>query len=508
MVKLTVKSEGSSGSVVDEEGPNDDMEPVKVHSGYGPHIAKFPMHKNADIDHGQHAKREQHKAHKETSVKKTKPSVTRVEKSTDGLNKSFLFEEVACLDKFYNIEKAAKSGPGSRGGKIVRHTKSGAPVYESQAKKQAEQSSTMMHNWHNIADRTGKGPGFHGGAGAAENPEHHAIAAKQALHAAYFHHHAGDEISSHDAMGYANHHRAAYEKAGHTSRTTNAVAKLHGSTAHEVGHAGWEPSEHGLSDDHSVANDADLGGDHKKAAKVRASSPEHSKSKVTKSLGNSIGGNNMSKNEVADLFKSELGDEPLTTCVHCDHSLTKSDMMKGMGASFVADDNDNPHDGPVPGQVEPSRPDPKISENDVIAPLLKSCKGSVHGDLEEFPISKSEMSEMGMNTDGMDEGWYKISKSELTKQGCSAYVEYLADRKTTVAKSLKPSVQLHTEEEVKLEKSVPRGYSPRAGGTTGNGGEQLIQWSQGSDAEVAKFIEQNGGYGQGNDELVKTGQRH
>jgi hypothetical protein len=597
------------------------------------------------------------------------------------------------------LMKAEKKGPGSRGGKIAYYTKGNKPVYESQVKKTARSADLMMQNWHDNAQRS-------------NDPEHHAVAAKQALHAAFFHHHAGDGIASHQAMDYANHHRAAYEKVNHKSRTTNAVDKLHHETAHTISHRGWEPEEHGLDPAHTIAKDAQLEGRHKEAeeareqagkrenrgghviGKTQTGKPVHGPSKKvidasarylkerSKHVGgqvpeedferhnkvlhdhiaatskdythqdhedaakihsnsdsgldtavhgaiavrhranshrlqgrfvsndmvspyvndqagynrnsglshadtannasraardasshasssnhhqdhfsreahtsageahehaaamhraagnhdiahshseealhhkklaaeklkkaitpsNSIGGN-MSKNEVSDLFKSELGEsnaKPITTCVHCKHDLSRDDLKKGLGTSFVADDNDNPSSGGS-GQVEPSRGAPGVKENDEIAPLLKGLKA------DEYPINKSEMLTMGMNADGLEDGWYKISKSEVMKQA-PEHLAYLVDRKERVAKALKPMVEsikksTTSGDEVRKGDSPrsttdgPHGYSPRAGGAHGPAGEQLVSWSSGSDAEVAKYIEKSGGYGPGTDESIKT----
>lgn len=118
-----------------------------------------------------------------------------------------------------------KGGEGSRGGKVARHTKSGKPVYSKTAENQAKQFDQMMQNWHQTASKT-------------NDPEHHAIAAKQALASAYYHHHAGDKVAAHQSMDYANHHREAYKKHNHSSRTTTAIDKLHGETAKLVGHGG------------------------------------------------------------------------------------------------------------------------------------------------------------------------------------------------------------------------------------------------------------------------------
>ena len=462
------------------------------------------------------------------------------------------------------IEKSGK-GAGSRGGKVVRHTKSGKPVYESAAKKSAESASTMMHNWHNNADKSG-------------NPEHHAIAAKQALHSAYYHHHAGNEIDAHDAMTYADHHRAQYEKQGHKSRTTAAVEKLHGSTSHEIGHAGYSPEEHGLPSAHpeahaerdaqkhaksktesglsnlETARNASVSANHATAQASRDNSPSshadakeahehaanmhtaarnigatihHGKmarmhgektgmdSKIKKAItpgSNSIGGH--MSNEVADLFKSELGattnasanNKPFTKCIHCAEDLSKSDIVKGLTTHFVADDNDNPHDGDEHGHVEPSRGVPGAKENDEIAPLLKGMKGPEAGDNEEYPIQKSEMDEMGMNTKGLENGWYTITKGEMKKLDCTNHIEFLSDRKNKVAKSLKPAVkQPETPKNETAADFIKKSVPARAGGVHGPGGNPLVQWAEGDDKQIAEYIEKSGtGYGLGTDESIKT----
>lgn len=600
-----------------EEGPNDHIgEQVDAPVGYAPRVVKVPMHPGADVNPKVHAAKQE-----EAAMKKPKPNVKKSTAIECGPTPSV------------TLMKATKTGEGSRGGKVVRHTKGGKPVYQSQAEREAHTAGQMADKWHHNASGTG-------------NPEHHAIAAKQNLHAAYFHHHAGDEVASHSAMDYAAHHRAAYEHAGHTSRTTTAVSKMHHQTAHEVGHSGWSPASHGLGEDHQIAADAEADGRHKVAKKIRAEGNAKKKGKVLgktrnghevrdisehnlkqmegynkhnfkditteehvahragreahhkshghykgwkpedhldagelhrkassdatmaardadhphpsqshatqvhrglasdhnrayeersgyhggisgadqrlahngpvadaavekimkksvsysdfkKAISPSNTGGNMSKNEVSDLFKSELGvnaEAPITTCVHCSHALTKSDLAKGLGTHFVADDNDNPSSGGS-GQVEASRPGAGVSENDVIAPLLKGLKGPEAGDKEEFPISKSEMLTMGMNVDDMDDGYYTITKGEMKAQGAEAHIAFLANRKNDVAKSMKPDV---------VRKSVPQTYSPRAGGAHGANGEQLVQWSQGTDAETAKYIEQNGAFGQGSDELIRT----
>ncbi len=109
----------------------------------------------------------------------------------------------------------AHGGPGSRGGQVAYTTRSGRPVYAAHARRLAPQMDRMMTSWHQTAMRSG-------------DPEHHAIAAKQALAAAFYHHHAGDSAAAEQAMGYADHHldRAG----GHRSRTMRWIEQHHPAT--------------------------------------------------------------------------------------------------------------------------------------------------------------------------------------------------------------------------------------------------------------------------------------
>ena len=97
-------------------------------------------------------------------------------------------------------------GPGSRGGQVAYTTRSGRPVYAAHARRLAPQMDRMMTNWHQTAMRSG-------------DPEHHAIAAKQALAAAFYHHHAGDATAAEQAVGYADHHLDRARRLGHQGPT-------------------------------------------------------------------------------------------------------------------------------------------------------------------------------------------------------------------------------------------------------------------------------------------------
>ena len=109
-------------------------------------------------------------------------------------------------------------GPGSRGGKVAYKTKSGKPVYQSQARRMAVQMNQMMQNWHARATST-------------DDPEDHAIAAKQALAAAFYDHHAGDAIAAKEAMSYADYHYRKAEAKRHTGRTMKWIQQAFANTA-------------------------------------------------------------------------------------------------------------------------------------------------------------------------------------------------------------------------------------------------------------------------------------
>lgn len=119
----------------------------------------------------------------------------------------------------------AGGGPGSRGGQVAYTTRSGKPVYASQARRLAPHMDAAMTRWHHQATRSG-------------DPEHHAIAAKQALAAAFYHHHAGDAVAAEQAMSYADHHRARVKAHGHQSRTARWVEHHHPRTLSLLGLGG------------------------------------------------------------------------------------------------------------------------------------------------------------------------------------------------------------------------------------------------------------------------------
>lgn len=503
-----------------EEGPNDHLgeEPIDAPVGHAPRVVQVPMNQNADVNPKVHAAK--------LEEKKQRASSAQIEKGD--VNVKLILKAV-----------------GARGGKIAYFDKKGKAVYESAMKKKAPEMSKMAHNWTGHSERA-ENSLAESKRGGEVNPARvrsyttqaasaHATAAKQHMAAAFYSHHAGDSVSAKEHYNNAVHHRDEakkhvdkakhYDSPNEKSAITDAkrslkwVDKNHDDT-HELVHYGRHEDPH----TESVAADADeearaheKAGDKAKAdeSRAKAKTIRRQRGDVNKGLkaitpSNSIGGNMSKKNEVADLFKSELGESNasnhVTNCVHCTKPLSRDDLKKGLGPSFVADDNEDTHSG-GPGQVEPSRV-AGGKENDEIAPLLKGLKGPEAGGDEEYPISKSEMLTMGMKAEGLDDGWYTITKSEMQKRA-PEHLAFLVDRKNNVAKSLTPKVK-RTETIAKGVNSTrsttdgPHGYSPRAGGVHGPAGESLVQWSEGSDADVAKFIEQSGGYGPGTDESIRT----
>lgn len=240
-----------------------------------------------------------------------------------------------------------------------------------------------------------------------------------------------------------------------------------------------------------------------KPKKTPASTAQTTKIPVLKSISQT-GESNMAKNEIADLFKSELGEDeqPLTTCVHCTEPLTKSDLHKGQkkakkvsltskaGAkklsspAFVADDNTNPSERI---NVEAIRQKVISQEQEPVHGVLKACKE------DEAPISKSEMIAMGMDVADLNDEIYVISKSEMERLDLETFIPMLFERKE-LAKSFTPKPNLS------------KGYTPRGPGVHDSHGNPLVQWVQGDDAEVAKYIEKSAGVGycQGTDESIRT----
>lgn len=361
-----------------------------------------------------------------------------------------------------------KGGAGSRGGKIAYYTKSGAAVYQSKVQKMAPGMTQMANNWSN-------------NAGKSNSKDDHATAAKQHLAAAFYAHHAGDSEGAKSHLARASFHRTTAE---HGEKIIPGLATQGTASKRTL-------SWYDKNKDHTHALVHGTG-DTKKSMTFSSEFHEDVKSDLSKAI-NANEGDTMG-NAIDDLFKSagvEAGND---------------DIRKGgEGVHFVADDNDNPHDGGT-GQVEGPRAGAGVSENDVIAPLLKSCKGAEAGDGEEFVITKSEMSTMGMSTAGLEGTYFTITKSEMKRLGAEQHIAYLADRKSRILKSATPSVRpAQPKSEDTISKAVPRGYTPRAGGVTGAHGEPLVQWQNtGADAEIAKYIETNGGYGQGSDELSRT----
>lgn len=558
-----------------KEGPNEHIgEPIDAPVGFSPRVVKVPMHDNADVNPKYHEAKEDEKASKEPSkeptVKKGAGWSSKDERMYQHIKDGGASEQIAAatVNKHrrkegrllhkkgtamksaapqVNFQKATKddgpgriTGPGSRGGTIAYYTKSGKPVYQSAVQKKYPQMAQMASNWTDNAIRSA-------------SSDHHATAAKQHLAAAFYAHHAGDSVAANEHMSHADYHHAT-AKFGHQLGTVVVDESKQPKHPASKRTLGW-------IDKHKETTRAMIHGHASDNAKKSLAAEIDADSELQKAITPSIpNGDNMStkkKNEASDLFKAELGADtarPVTHCVHCTKPLTHGDLKKGLGVHFVAGDNDNPTSGGS-GQVDPSRPGSGVSEHDVIAPLLKSCKGAEAGDGEEYPISKSEMEQMGMSVDQLEDGWYTISKSEMKRVGAEEYIGYLADRKNQIAKSgvdsvlpkrlqgtgaspPKPNASashgadsvvpkrmqgtgatppmpkippiphgVDTVKPKRLQKGDvdgPHGYTPRAGGVQGPQGEPLVQWYKGDDEAIAKYCEQNGGYGPGTDESIRT----
>jgi len=479
-----------------EEGPNDHLgeEPVDAPVGYAPRVVKVPMHNNADVSPQVHEAKQEAKKQNASTVEKSRsvemrgdprnvPNVNLIKGGPgSGPRKGGggAAATRAKMDAYYAAYNArvGNAKPAAPTSTALAPTKPAAPAVKPEVVKPAV-SRPSSSSRPAAADGGGRTLEVH------DDPNH-PDPGKLARNGAKYSADAHDKTAHAVAHPTEENHRKAF-------KAHEDVSAYH----YHTGNVAAAREHDKASDFHRTALRA--------FDKQREQSP--AKIDVSRFHKSFSPGENMSKNEVSDLFKSELGasaEKPLTKCIHCDHSLTSSDLRKGLGTSFVADDNDNPHDGSETGHVDPSRGVPGAKENDEIAPLLKGLKGSDAGDAEEFPIHKSEMVTMGMNADSLDDGWYTITKGEMVKQAPD-HLDYLIDRKSRVAKGLQPSVNvLRKSEGSRSTTDGPHGYSPRAGGVHGPAGEQLVSWSSGSDAEVAKFIEKSGGFGPGTDESIKT----
>lgn len=496
-------------------------EPVDAPVGHHPRVVKLPMHQNADVNPRYHASKEDEKNKaKQKPIAKggagsgRKPCVAyllpvgdhkRVSDKPRGPGDRYEFDSMGRYG--INDDLLVKNGRGNmkkgipsvtllKGGKGSGPRKGGGKgnPYKAQvdamlaghARQPAAQASTShVHAPHGPMERTP-----------------HAVAMSQSDVDA----HNKKLLSAPGAM--AKHQQTAHEYSSR-AHTATALAKESPSAAT---HRAASRAHEDAADYHTA-----IGGDPEKIRSHWSASAHHLNTfhdinRLTKSYK----GHTMTKNVASDLFKAELGSDPngpVTTCVHCTKPLTHSDLQKGLGAHFVVDDNDQPHDGPEGGgRVEPSRPGAGVSEHDTIAPLLKSCKGPEAGDGEEFPILKSEMAELGMEVDDINDGWYTISKSEMVRLGVGDHIGYLANRKQEIMK--KGGV-----DDIKSKKPPMKpAPSPSAGaggiksklskgGVHGPRGEPLVVWESGTDKEVAEYIEKSGhagGYGPGTDEAIRT----
>ena len=219
----------------------------------------------------------------------------------------------------------------------------------------------------------------------------------------------------------------------------------------------------------------------------------------------------MSENKLEDLFKSELGgdaEEHFTTCVHCEHSLSKGDLKKGLSTHFIVADNDQPHSGGK-GSVPIARTGGGAKETDDIAPLLK---GEEAGDDEEFYISKSEMDAMGMDVSELEDGDHTITKGEMNRLGADQHIPYLRGKKVlhksfdanvgVQSAPLTPEAAPPVVAVAPEHAATPPAEIAKGGMAYGPGGGALVNWVEGDDEAIAKSIELNQ-LGQGNDEPIR-----
>lgn len=436
--------------------------------------AKVKWHADVAAAHEEHAQRARNRD-KGRKFKKMKPNIVnkkKVEKATTRPN----------------LVKAGK-GPGSRGGDVIGHTRSGKPVYGptdkhvNTAAKHYEAKEEYRNTPHAY------------GTGAHKPIDHTRVDSwNEALNHAHGKHKDFTEQDHHEASQMLRDHAYRYEQAGeeHHAEALHHAAEGHRRMASrknlklEGAGQGWTKKS---------LEEYDL-------KKSEQTTIEKSTSKE----------NDMSdENKLEDLFKSELGgdtEETLTHCVHCSEGLTKSDLTKGLSTHFIKDDNDQPHSGGK-GSVPIARTGGGAKETDEVAPLLK---GEEHGDDEEFHISKSEMDAMGMDVSDLEDGDHTITKGEMVRLGADQHVPYLRSKKV-LSKSIDftagvQSAPLTPEAAPPVVNTTPEHAATpvaeiaKGGMAYGPGGGSLVQWVAGDDEAIAKSIELNE-LGQGNDEPIR-----
>lgn len=478
-----------------KKDPNDHIgEPVDAPVGHMPRVVKVPMHDKAAVNPKFHAAKEEEKKKKET------PDVglTGVVKGV-GWN--------AKDERMYNhIKDSGES-----------ESVAAATVNKQRRKEGRTKVSKSTPNVNIVKGGPGSGPRKGGERPPAAWQVQQAAGRKAASSTAMTHASAPAEhrISTPLNAMSSTAHAASKTAAEHDTSASHFAA----ATAHD--NAGTFHSQH-------PKGSPELAKDHFLAANNHTERAHVLKKREAPKDPSLFKGSNMAKNAVSDLFKAELGKDPgapITNCVHCKHSLTREDLKKGLGPHFVVDDNDNPHDGDEHGHVEPSRPGAGVPEYDVIAPLLKSCKGPEAGEQEEYPISKGEMAQMGMDVSGVegeDTDWFTISKAEMKRVEAGGHIAYLESRKALIAKGTSGS----GTRGVRPAKgpagadashwSKPRGDEghdkPYHGPSEDyprpikkSNREELTVWfDSGTDKATADWIEKMGPMGQGNDESIRT----
>jgi hypothetical protein len=354
-------------------------------------------------------------------------------------------------DKKPDVKKALKSGEGSRGGKVIGHTKSGKPVYgpkgklptskaavQKMAKAQAKKDSKGWTGRDHLDAKKIHATHAKKLAGKKNSWDTAAPSPERWFHEAAKSHHHSEGFGS---QGGGLTDPSYMRRMGYVGKSTDS-----GNTAHN----------------HNTENDM---------------------------------------SNIEDLFKSELGGADTV-------------KKGGLGTHFVADDNDQPSSGGS-GQVESSRPGAGIPDQTEVAPLLKGLKGPEAGDDESFLITKGEMASMGMDVTDLagekENTFFVITKGETLRcTGSEENIAYLRNRKETLAKSLGGRNAPTVQKAVPDSRTATDGpahalYSPRAGGVVDPHGRALVEWvDNGEDARIARHIEESGGYGVGHDESIRT----
>lgn len=296
---------------------------------------------------------------------------------------------------------------------------------------------------------------------------------------------------------------AKVERAPHSSdysADAHAATKVADKTGTAEAHIAAANAHHLASDYHESKGSSDLAADHSRAgekhlmaaSKIKSKTGSNAISRFHKSNHN---GATMSKTDnLEDLFKSEIGDSddaPIIDCPHCDHAITKSDVLAKAGKKRnkntperkVVSDNKGGanHRGPESGRngSTPTRTVGKVPKVDNAKRITKKSDADALSDDEDVNKGDDASSEID-----------DVTKSEGKCPKCSSLV-----KAGTICKC---GVMMKSDGSFAL--APPSTQHPRVSGS------EYVQYvNTGEDERIAKLISEGAfGYAQVTQPLDKN----